>query len=625
MIILSLASVTKTYPSMVVLDSVNLALKQGEKVGLVGPNGVGKTTLLEIINGLTPIDSGSVDRLKHLKIAYLPQIPQIPIGLTLDDYLRQGISHLLALEKEAAAFESKIADGTAGKSEIERYSATLELFRHHGGYTAESQIARVATGLGLTKEMFDMLMANLSGGQQNRAALARLLISEPELLLLDEPTNHLDIEGIEFLEQFLLESVAAAVIVSHDRRFLDKVTTRIWDIRKAKVKSFNGNFSDYLKYRQKDDELSLRAYHRQREFIAKTEAFIRKNIAGQKTNQAKSRRKMLTRIERLDKPPAAERKIGLAFSETSRSDRIVCYLENAAFNYDEKLILKDVNLTIERGEKVGLLGKNGTGKTTLLELAIGNLKPQSGRVVMGKNIKLGYFRQHRDEFADYQTPLDILRAALPELSEGKLRDVLGGFLFQGEDIFRRIGTFSGGQKSRLALALLMSSKPNFLVLDEPTNHLDIPSLEVLENALYEFDGTLLVVSHDRYFLDGLTERTLVLENGSVISYPGNYSYYKAKIKESIELPSAPKRAEKKTFTKKKNSRTNPLLVKKVEDEIAAAERQLEQTEQALADENSASDWQKLHDLQQTKAKLEEQILLLYDKLNQLTGDELSRL
>lgn len=620
MIIVSLANVTKTYPSMVVLDNVSLALRKGEKVGLIGPNGVGKTTLMEVINGTATYDSGSVDRFKNLKIAYLPQTPEIPPRLTLYEYLQEGISHLLNLEKEAARYEKKIADGTAGKSEIDRYSAILESLHHHGAYSAESQIDRIAAGLGLTRQMFDMPVANLSGGQQNRAALSRLLIAEPELMLLDEPTNHLDIEGIEFLENYLLESPASAIIVSHDRRFLDKVVTRMWDIRASKVKSFNGNFTSYLEYRQKDDTLSLRAYNRQREFIAKTEAFIRKNIAGQKTNQAKSRLKMLSRLERLEKPPAAEKKINLSFAEASRSDRIVCYLENVSFAYDSNVVLSDANFTIERGDKVGLLGKNGTGKTTILELATGALQPQSGKVIMGKNIKLGYFRQHRTEFGGYQTPIDIVRAALPELADGKLRDMLGAFLFHDEDVFRPISSFSGGQKSRLALALLMAGKPNFLVLDEPTNHLDIPSLEVLEEALDQFDGTLLVVSHDRYFLDGLTEKTLVLENGAITTYPGNYSYYMAKKAENDESNVIVKQVEKKAPPKKKTSRTNPILVKKAEDEIATAEKQLIDIEQALIDPANASDWYKLAELQQNKTDLEEQLLLLYDKLNELTSN-----
>jgi ATP-binding cassette subfamily F protein 3 len=621
MIIVSLANVTKTYPSMVVLDSVSLALKNGEKVGLVGPNGIGKTTLMEIIIGMATYDSGSVDCLKNLKIAYLPQSPETPPRLTLYDYLKEGIGHLLMLEQEAAGVESKITDGTASKAEIDRYSAILESFHHHGGYTAESLIDRIAAGLGLARQMYDMPLVNLSGGQKNRAALARLLITEPELMLLDEPTNHLDIEGIEFLENYLLESPAAAVIVSHDRRFLDKVATRMWDIRASKIKSFNGNFTSYLEYRQKDDQLSLRAYHRQRQFIAKTENFIRKNIAGQKTNQAKSRIKMLSRIERIDKPPAAEKKIGLSFADASRSDRIVCYLENVAFSYDDKPVLTDANFTIERGDKVGLLGKNGTGKTTILELATSAIQPQRGRVIMGKNIKLGYFRQHRTEFGGYQTPIDIIRSALPQLTDGKVRDMLGAFLFQDDDVFRPISSFSGGQKSRLALALLMAAKPNFLVLDEPTNHLDIPSLEVLEDALDEFDGTLLVVSHDRYFLDGLTEKTLVLEDGSVKSYPGNYSYYVAKREEQAESQPVIKPAEKKIIARKKAVRTNPLIIQKAENEIAAAEQQLIQTEQALVDPGNASDWAKLAQLQQNKTELEEHLLILYDKLNQLTGDE----
>ncbi len=625
MVIATLAELTKTYPSVVVLDRVNASIQNGEKIGLVGPNGCGKTTLLEILAGLVEIESGEASLARGTSIGYLPQTPETgDLDCSLIDYLRSAHGRIIETRKRLEELENRLASGQATPAEIEQYSKNLDWLDRSGGFSLETMLEKTAIGLGLEKELHRRRLSQLSGGQLNRAALARLLSSKPDLMLLDEPTNHLDIDGIKFLEDYLDATPAAALIVSHDRRFLDNVCRTIWELRRGRLKIFKGNFSAYLEKRRQDDALALKAYIRQKEFIAKTEAFIRKNIAGQKTNQAKSRRKMLARLEKKDKPSAPEKSIRLSFAGAERSERIICVMENLSFGYSDKPILKDINLTIERGQRIGLLGKNGSGKTTLLRIMVEELSPAEGNFYRAKNLKIAYFRQARNEFSENDTPLGLIRAAMPQLAENKLRDILAGFLFEAEDVFRPMTSFSGGQKSRLALALLIAARPNFLLLDEPTNHLDIPSLEALENALDSYDGTLLVVSHDRYFLDGLVDTIYYIEDGRLEIYNGNYSYFESKRAEKNaddEMKAKSTESDtvhaRNTIDKKKPRKVNPQIIEKLKSEIAALESEYQEIHEQLIDSNIASDWQTLHNLEKRKSELENLILIGYEKLDSL--------
>ncbi len=630
MIIASISNVTKSYPSMTVLQDIRLAIKKGEKIGFVGANGTGKTTLLEVIYGLSEYESGSVDIVRGTSVKYLPQSIAESYdgidthGISVFDFIKSGLDKIDSLKDTLAELEAKISTDEATEREKSRYSEALHQFQMMDGYSVETNVEKVAYGLGFPREMLDTSVDVLSGGEKNRAALARLLVANPELMLLDEPTNHLDINGIEFLEEYIKSSPAAAIIVSHDRRFLDRTVENIWEIYSAEIRTYKGNYSRYLESKEKISQQQLKAYEQQKDFIRKTERFIAANIAGQKTKQAQSRRRMLSKLQRMNKPDGVDKSIILNFSGVARSERIVCKAENLEFSYDTKPILEQSDFTIERGERIGFLGRNGSGKTTIIEVLLGSKKPSGGDLLLGKKLNIGYYRQTRTEFNPKDRVIDVIWQVLPDQTEGKLRDYLGRFLFSGEDVFRQVGTFSGGQQSRLALAVLMAQNPNFLVLDEPTNHLDIPSQEALEDALDDYAGTLLVVSHDRYFLDSVVDKVFSLENRHIKTYLGDYSYYESKKRELLENRAQAKVNNDKKVkekTRPKSKRVNPIIINKHKDEIEMTEKKLQAVYDNLESSEYASDWGKLESLNKDKDELEQELLILYEKLDSLISDE----
>jgi ATP-binding cassette subfamily F protein 3 len=526
MIVLQVEGVKKHFGPEPVLDGVTFDVRPGQRIGLAGPNGAGKTTLLQILAGRDDADAGSVQFHPAVRTGYLEQQPIFEPGRTLWDEAHAALDHLLAIQREAIDVAEALA-ANADPAEHDRLAARYdhlqqELHRHDA-YNLEYKVERVLDGLGFRRESFRQPIDSLSGGEQNRVMLAKLLLAEPDLMLLDEPSNHLDIEATEWLENFLTASSAAMLLVSHDRYFLDKVTNRTLELFRGTVDSYVGNFSAY--WQQKDERLLVqrRTYEKQQQEIAKTEDFIRRNAYGQKHAQAEDRRKKLARIE----PVAAPREIALpamGFPAAARSGDIVLRVEGLAKRYDRPLF-DDVTFDILRGQRWGLLGPNGCGKTTLLKCLLGQVSADAGRAVLGQGVAVGYFDQQLAGLDEQTAVVDAIRPDRKDFVEQQRRDLLARFGLTGDTALQNVGKLSGGERCRAALARLAATDANFLVLDEPTNHLDLWARDALERALAKFDGTVLFVSHDRYFVDRVADHLLVVEKDRTRLVEGNYAAY----------------------------------------------------------------------------------------------------
>lgn len=608
MTLVSLNNISKSYGTNLVLKDISWQIEEGRKIGLLGSNGVGKTTLFRIITGELEIDKGEVTRSRKLKIGFLPQECELEDDLTLFDEMLKPFSDLLQLHDELQDLEKEMSSGRNLDKLMKRYGELQIEYENSGGYTYENKIETVLYGLGFKKEDFDKNINILSGGEKNRAALASVLLSEPNLLLLDEPTNHLDIEGTEWLENYLSEFPGTVVLVSHDRYFLDRVIQEVAELENHRVEKYAGNFSAYAAEKEKRKEKALKKYREQREHILRTEEFIRRNIAGQKTKQAQSRRKALKKLERLEKPKTKAKKVKISFKPTQRSSRGLVWTEDLTKRFEERILFENVNFFLERYDRVGLIGPNGSGKTNFLKMLMGKEKPTSGEVKIGANLDIGYYDQEHQGLDLESSVLDELWKIKPQMLASDLRSFLAKFLFLGEDVFRKIKTFSGGEQSRVVLAKLILSKPNFLILDEPTNHLDIASREVLETSLSEFGGTILVVSHDRYFLNKVVNKIYAIENKTLKEYLGNYSYYEEKKREekealqkSLELAKQEKKAKAKI--KKAKPKIKKRSLYQIEKEISEIEQKIEEIDYLVSTEEVYTDWQKLLELNEERRTL----------------------
>jgi ATP-binding cassette subfamily F protein 3 len=536
MILLAVDSVTKHFGPDPVLAGVTFEVRPQERIGLVGPNGAGKTTLLKILSGLESPDTGTVELHRSARMAYLEQQPQLLPGRTLWEEAQSGLDHLLAIAAESQRVAEALAAATDA-AERERLGKQFDRLQHalhlHGAYSLDHKIEQVLTGLGFGPESFGQPIEQLSGGQQNRLLLAKLLLAEPDLMLLDEPSNHLDIEATEWLESFLRDTDQAMIIVSHDRYFLDRVTSRTLELYDGTVESYSGNFSAYWRQKAERLEVQRRTYEKQQEEIAKAEEFIRRNFAAQKATQAKDREKKLARIERVDRP----REIAapaMGFPPAKRSGDIVLRAERVSKAYDRPLFA-GLSFQIERGERWGILGPNGTGKTTLLRCLVGRTEPDDGRVSIGTGVKIAYFDQLLADLDDESLVVDAIRPQGREFTEPERRDQLARFGITGDMVFQPVGSLSGGERNRVALARLAATESNFLVLDEPTNHLDLWARASLERALCDFDGTVLFVSHDRYFLNRVADHLLVVEPARFRVIEGNYDTYVHFVKQGLAV------------------------------------------------------------------------------------------
>ncbi len=621
MILVSFSALNKDYSGNQALAGASGAVKNGDRIALLGVNGSGKTTLLEILAGQLEPDSGSVEIPNAVNKSYLPQVIEVRGLENLLDYTIGGLHSVLEVKARLDEVHELLSQNPDDPFLLRELGNLQRLFESAEGYNIEARAAEVIRGLGFRNPDLAMKVVELSGGQRNRAALARALVSMPDLLLMDEPTNHLDIFGLEYLENYMRGFAGGILFVSHDRAFIQHTATTIWEMVNGRIIVYPGSFDNYAAEREKRLEVMNKTYIAQQEFIAKTQEFIRRNIAGQKTKQAQSRRKMLSKLERVERPPTVGDTAAIRFSGAERSARIVVQARGAGFGYESTPIVKDMNFEIERGERIGLVGPNGSGKTTLLNLITGRLQPQEGSIYLGKRLTIGYYDQLTESLNSESTPLATIWEIRPEFNEGQVRSYLGKFLFRGEDVFRRVDTFSGGEQSRLALARLIATSPNFLVLDEPTNHLDIQSREALEEALSEFDGTILCVSHDRYFLDHFAEKVFGLENGTVRVNLGDYTDYREKLQAENEPAKAarPKPETTSAHPKEGGRRVNPLLIEKLDAEIAQVENDIVTVEDTIKADETSADWQKLAKLLNERDQLYEKLEHLYSRRHDLTG------
>ncbi len=617
-----LSEIYKSYGGTEILRGVSFQINPNEKVGLVGRNGAGKTTVFRLITGEEAADSGEILKLNNLKIGLLQQHVDFTMSETVHTAALSAFQALHDIEAEMRRLEVAMADDHSEEI-LERYAELQTEFEHQDGFTYIARAEAILLGLGFTKETWDWETRNLSGGQKNRLGMARLLLSNPDILLLDEPTNHLDVQAVEWLENFLQTYETAFVIISHDRYFLDRTCRRIIEIEKGKAVTYKGNYSQFLIEREERREQQRREYENQQSFIAKNEDFVRRNLAGQKTKMAKSRRNMLERLERVEAVSVERSSGNFKLQKVERAGQNVLTAEDLAIGYGEKILARDINFTLARGECLGIIGGNGTGKTTFLKTILGKHRELAGKLSWGAKTEIGYYSQNLEDLDGRNEIIQELRRVAPLAENGALRGFLARFLFIGEDVFKRVKDLSGGEKGRLALAKLIYSQKNVLVLDEPTNHLDIPSREALESALDSYPGTILAVSHDRYFLDQISTQIFAFEDdGGTEIFDGNYTeFYKWKNNRSPAvsrpLPVVEEKVEPKIQTTNneplsKNQRQNiEKRIKEIESDIPHLEKKLADLTVQMSASEIISNHEKLQEVSSDYEKMNKQIQLLY--------------
>jgi ATP-binding cassette, subfamily F, member 3 len=647
MILLQVNQLIKNFGAETILSNIKLEIQTRDRVALVGRNGAGKSTLLKIIAGHLSYDAGEITKPKGVTIGYLAQNTGLESGLSIQAEMLTVFEDLIAQEKQLRALEKQMAEPAVYKNEelyqrvLKEYDELQVSFKESGGYQYEADIRSVLHGLNFADFDYETKISTLSGGQKTRLALGKLLLTKPDILILDEPTNHLDIATLSWLETYLQSYEGAVLIVSHDRYFLDNVVNQVYEISRKRSKKFLGNYSKYLQQKAEDYEKELKLFERQQQEVAKLEDFIQRNIArASTTKMAQSRRKKLERMDLMDRPLGDEKSATFSFRIDRQSGNDVLKVNDLSIGYEkDEEISCHIDFSVKKGDSIALVGPNGIGKSTLLKTLVNKLGPLSGDYKFGSNVSISYYDQEQAELSSNKTVLNELWDEYPMSNEKEIRTVLGNFLFSGEDVLKPVSTLSGGEKARLALSKMMMEKGNVLILDEPTNHLDLDSKEVLENALIDYPGTILFVSHDRYFINRIATKVLELSKNGSTEYLGDYNYYMEKLREQEELaaleqaekgqPASSSSTHQKQSHKidkeaKKLERQRKRRVEDIEAHMEILEGIIEEQEELLCDPDIFQDHEKVQEinnkLNASKEELDE-LLEEWTELEELLQEE----
>jgi ABC transporter, ATP-binding protein len=638
---LSCNNVSKSFGVETILEDISFSVNEGDKIGIVGVNGTGKTTLFKVITGIFPHDKGDIFTSKNCRLGYLEQNTNFYSEKTIFDEVVSVFSDLIEAEEELRSLEHQIASLSAKESSsgdqlkkaMDTYGKKYEEFEKKNGYAYKSEVRGTLKGLGFSDEEMNKPVNVLSGGEKTRVLLAKLLLSKPSLLLLDEPTNHLDADAIEWLEAFLRSYEETIMIISHDRYFLDQSVNRIFEMENKRLTSYNGNYTDYQKQAKINREIRLRQYENQQRDIKKQEESIERLKAyGREKHlkRARSKEKMLDKVDRLDKPQELRKKARFNFVLRHHSGNDVLKAQGLGKSFGDRKLFEGVDFDLYRGEKVALIGPNGVGKSTLFKIIMGDESQDQGEYKLGQGVDIAYFHQEQKSLNLENSIIDEVWDDNPHMTQTEVRNLLGAFLFEGEDVFKSIRSLSGGERARVAILKLILSKSNLLLLDEPTNHLDIDSKEVLEDALKEYEGTLLTISHDRYFLNTVVDRILVLKPDGIEEYLGNYEYYQNKKKEESEKSHLAEMEDLASKTKtqikeerrrekelKKNENKAKKLIKDIEVEIELLEKQIGGLDYMLCQEEVYTSPERTREVNQEKSDLEKRLSKLYEKWEQI--------
>ncbi len=626
MIILSAQHIAKSFGVNAVLRDVSLTVQQGDRIGLVGVNGCGKSTLMRILAGLDAQDGGEISLVRGLRVGYLAQQNMVTSGETVWNELQKVYEQVFAMEKKLRELEDEMAHAHTDAQRFAQLSADYDRltqrFEEADGYSWKSMVSGVLNGLGFKPAQYDQCVDSLSGGEQTRLCLARLLLQKPDLLLLDEPTNHLDMETLQWLENYLAAYKGSVLVISHDRYFLDHVCTGIVEILMGASEQYNGNYTRYIAQRQERFESRMRAYEIQQKEIERQQAIIaryRMFNREKSIRAAESREKALDRMEKLEKP-VDERAIRFSFEARRRTGEDVLQLTEISKSFGEKHLFHDLTLRVRAGDRVALIGPNGVGKSTLIKIIVGEEQPDTGFIRYGSNVDIGYYDQHQSTLHADKTVLDEIWDRFPQMEQSNVRGALGMFLFTGDDVFKPIHTLSGGEKGRVALTALMLRKDNLLLLDEPTNHLDMDSREVLEDALTDFGGTIITVSHDRYFINRIANRIIEMQPDGVTEYIGNYDDYIERKNRPVAVEAEAGKTKTELEKEKRREKLSrqalrqlKIRAQEAEKAVGVKEAEIAELEAQMADPSLYSDAQKSADVQRAYQKAQQALQTLYEQ------------